>query len=68
VVKRCDKVFKQTILVSGAFESSTNFPLFLDENDVITISSRAKNADDSVARAAEILEQIGEEIALKYLN
>ncbi len=68
VIKRSDKVFKQTILVSGAFESSTNFPLFLDENDVITISSRAKNADDSVARAAEILEQIGEEIALKYLN
>jgi glycerate kinase len=68
VVKRCDKVFKQTILVSGAFESSANFPLFLDETDVITISSRAKNADDSVARAAEILEQIGEEIALKYLN
>ncbi|MEY4459621.1 MAG: hypothetical protein RIT38_841, partial [Bacteroidota bacterium] len=53
---------------SGAFESSTNFPLFLDETDVITISSRAKNAADSVARATEILEQIGEEIALKYLN
>jgi glycerate kinase len=68
VVKRCDKVFKQTILVSGAFESSANFPLFLDENDVITISSRANDAADSVARAAEILEQIGEEIALKYLN
>jgi glycerate kinase len=68
VVKRCDKVFKQTILVSGAFESSLNFPLFLDENDVFTISSRALNSSDSLARAAEILEQIGEEIALKYLN
>lgn len=68
VIKRCDKVFKQTILVSGAFESSTNFPIFLDENDVLTISSRAKDLKDSVARAAEILEQIGEEIALKYLN
>jgi glycerate kinase len=68
VVKRCDKVFKQTILVSGAFESSPHFPLFLDENDVMTISSRAKEAKDSVARAAEILEQMGEEIALKYLN
>jgi glycerate kinase len=68
VIKRCDKVFKQTILVSGAFESSSNFPIFLDENDVFTISSRAKDSDDSIARAAEILEQIGEEIALKYLN
>jgi hypothetical protein len=55
-------------LVSGAFESSLNFPIFLDENDVFTISSRAKDSDDSIARAAEILEQIGEEIALKYLN
>lgn len=68
VIKRCDKVFKQTILVSGAFESSSNFPIFLDENDVFTISSRAKDSDDSIAHAAEILEQIGEEIALKYLN
>jgi glycerate kinase len=68
VIKRCDKVFKQTILVSGAFESSANFPIFLDENEVFTISSRAKDLKDSVARAAEILEQIGEEIALKYLN
>jgi glycerate kinase len=68
VVKRCDKVFKQTILVSGTFESSANFPLFLDENDVITISSRAANSIDSLAHAAELLEQIGEEIALKYLN
>jgi glycerate kinase len=68
VVKRCDKVFKQTILVSGAFESSANFPLFLDENDVITISSRAANSIESLAHAAELLEQIGEEIALKYLN
>jgi glycerate kinase len=68
VVKRCDKVFKQSILVSGAFESSPHFPLFLDENDVFTISSRALNSSDSVTRAAEILEQLGEEIALKYLN
>ena len=68
MVKRCDKVFKQTILVSGAFESSTNFPLFLDENDVITISSRAANSMESLAHASELLEQIGEEIALKYLN
>ena len=68
VVKRCDKVFKQTILVSGAFESSANFPLFLDENDVFTITSHSTDAADSIARAAEILEQIGEEIALKYLN
>jgi glycerate kinase len=68
VIKRCDKVFKQTILVSGAFESSANFPIFLDENEVLTISSQAKDAKDSVARAAEILELIGEEIALKYLN
>lgn len=68
VVKRCDKVFKQTILVSGAFESSANFPLFLDENDVFTIASRATDSADSLSRAAEILEQIGEEIALKYLN
>ena len=68
VIKRCDKVFKQTILVSGAFESSSNFPIFLDDNEVFTISSRAKDAEDSVSRAAEILEQLGEEIALKYLN
>lgn len=68
VVKRCDKVFKQTILVSGAFESSANFPLFLDENDVFTIASRATDSADSLSHAAEILEQIGEEIALKYLN
>jgi glycerate kinase len=68
VVKRCDKVFKQTILVSGAFEGSANFPLFLDENDVFTIASRATDSADSLSRAAEILEQIGEEIALKYLN
>jgi glycerate kinase len=68
VVKRCDKVFKQTILVSGAFEGSANFPLFLDENDVFTIESRASDSVDSLSRAAEILEQIGEEIALKYLN
>jgi glycerate kinase len=68
VVKRCDKVFKQTILVSGAFESSANFPLFLDENEVFTLASRSADPADSLARAAEILEQIGEEIALKYLN
>jgi len=68
VIKRCDKVFKQTILVSGAFESSANFPIFLDENEVFTISSRAKEPKDSITRAAEILEQLGEEIALKYLN
>jgi glycerate kinase len=68
VVKRSDKVFKQTILVSGDFESSANFPLFLDENDVFTIASRSTDATDSIERAAEILEQIGEEIALKYLN
>ena len=68
MVKRCDKDFKQTILVSGAFESSPHFPIFLDENEVFTISSRAKDLEDSVARAAEILEQLGEEIALKYLN
>jgi glycerate kinase len=68
VVKRCDKVFKQTILVSGAFESSPHFPIFLDENEVFTISSRAKDLEDSVANAADILEQLGEEIALKYLN
>ena len=68
VVKRCDKVFKQTILVSGAFESSANFPLFLDEHDVFTISSHSSDSADSIARAAEILEQIGEEVALKYLN
>ena len=68
VVKRCDKVFKQTILVSGAFESSVNFPIFLDENEVFTISSRSTNSDDSFSRATEILTQIGEEIALKYLN
>ena len=68
VIKRCDKVFKQTILVSGAFESSPNFPIFLDENDVFTISSRSTDLADSLSRAAEILEQIGEEIALKYLN
>ena len=68
VVKRCDKVFKQTILVSGDFESAANFPIFLDEYEVFTISSRAKDSKDSITRAAEILEQIGEEIALKYLN
>jgi glycerate kinase len=68
VVKRCDKVFKQTILVSGAFESSANFPLFLDENEVFTVASRSADPADSLARASEILEQIGEEIALKYLN
>jgi glycerate kinase len=68
VVKRCDKVFKQTILVSGAFESAANFPIFLDENEVFTISSRALTAEESLAHAAELLEQIGEEIALKYLN
>jgi hypothetical protein len=55
-------------LVSGAFENSANFPIFLDENEVITISSRAKDPKDSITRAAGILEQIGEEIALKYLN
>lgn len=68
VVKRCDKVFKQTILVSGDFESSANFPLFLDENEVFTIASHSLNTADAMSRAAEILEQIGEEIALKYLN
>ena len=68
VVKRCDKVFKQTILVSGAFENSANFPIFLDENEVLTIASHAASADESLMRAAELLEQIGEEIALKYLN
>jgi glycerate kinase len=68
VIKRSDKAFKQTILVSGAFESSANFPIFLDENEVITISSRAKDPEDSIIRAADIVEQIGEEIAIKYLN
>ena len=68
VVKRSDKVLKQTILVSGAFESSTKFPIFLDENDVFTISSRAKDPKDSILRAAELLENIGEEIALRYFN
>lgn len=68
VVKRCDKVLKQTILVSGAFESSTKFPIFLDENEVLTISSRAKDSKDSIHRASKLLEQIGEEIAIRYLN
>jgi glycerate kinase len=68
VVKRSDKVLKQTILVSGAFESSTKFPIFLDENDVFTISSRAKDPKDSILRAAELLENIGEEIALRHFN
>ena len=67
VIARCDKQFKQTILVCGVFEDPEKLPIFFDSKEVYSVLSKAKNAKDSMANAAIYLEQLGEEIALKYL-
>lgn len=67
VIARCDKQFKQTILVCGVFEDPEKLPIFFDSQEVYTLLSKAKNAKDSMKNAAVYLEQVGEEIALKYL-
>ena len=67
VIARCDKQFKQAILVCGVFEDQEKLPIFFDSKEVYSVLSKAKNAKDSMANAAIYLEQLGEEIALKYL-
>jgi glycerate kinase len=67
VIARCDKQFKQTILVCGVFEDPEKLPVFFDSQEVYSVLSKAKNAKDSMANAAVYLEKMGEEIALKYL-
>lgn len=67
VIARCDKQFKQAILVCGVFEDPEKLPIFFDSKEVYSVISKAKNAKDSMANAAIYLEQLGEEIALKYL-
>ncbi len=67
VIARCDKQFKQAILVCGVFEDPEKLPIFFDSKEVYSVLSKAKNAKDSMANAAVYLEQLGEEIALKYL-
>jgi glycerate kinase len=67
VIARCDKQFKQAILVCGVFEDPEKLPIFFDSKEVYSVLSKAKNAKDSMANAAIYLEQLGEEIALKYL-
>ena len=67
VIARCDKQFKQAILVCGVFEDPEKLPIFFDSKEVYSVLSKAKNAKDSMENAATYLESIGEEIALKYL-
>ena len=67
VIARCDKQFKQAILVCGVFEDPEKLPIFFDSKEVYSVRSKAKNAKDSMENAAIYLEQLGEEIALKYL-
>ena len=67
VIARCDKQFKQAILVCGVFEDPEKLPIFFDSKEVYSVLSKAKNPKDSMANAAIYLEQLGEEIALKYL-
>lgn len=67
VIARCDKQFKQAILVCGVFEDPEKLPIFFDSKEVYSVLSKAKNAKDSMINAAIYLEQLGEEIALKYL-
>jgi glycerate kinase len=67
VINRCDKQFKQAILVCGVFEDPEKLPIFFDSKEVYSVLSKAKNSKDSMANAAIYLEQLGEEIALKYL-
>ncbi len=67
VIARCDKQFKQAILVCGVFEDPEKLPIFFDSKEVYSVLSKAKNAKDSKENAAIYLEQLGEEIALKYL-
>jgi glycerate kinase len=67
VIARCDKQFKQAILVCGVFEDPEKLPIFFDSKEVYSVLSKAKNAKDSMINAATYLEQLGEEIALKYL-
>lgn len=67
VITRCDQQFKQAILVCGVFEDPEKLPIFFDSKEVYSVLSKAKNAKDSMANAAIYLEQLGEEIALKYL-
>jgi glycerate kinase len=67
VITRCDKQFKQAILVCGVFEDPEKLPIFFDSKEVYSVLSKAKNAKDSMGNAAIYLEQLGEEIALKYL-
>ena len=67
VINRCDKQFKQAILVCGVFEDPEKLPIFFDSKEVYSVLSKAKNPKDSMANAAIYLEELGEEIALKYL-
>lgn len=67
VIARCDKQFKQAILVCGVFEEPEKLPVFFDSQEVYSVLSKAKNAKDSMENAASYLEKMGEEIALKYL-
>jgi glycerate kinase len=67
VIARCDKQFKQAILVCGVFEDPEKLPIFFDSKEVYSVLSKAKNPKDSMANAAIYLEELGEEIALKYL-
>ncbi len=67
VIASCDKQFKQAILVCGVFEDPEKLPIFFDSKEVYSVLSKAKNAKDSMENAAIYLEQLGEEIALKYL-
>jgi len=67
VIARCDKQFKQAILVCGVFEDPEKLPIFFDSKEVYSVRSKAKNAKDSMENATIYLEQLGEEIALKYL-
>jgi len=67
VIARCDKQFKQAIIVCGVFEDPEKLPIFFDSKEVYSVRSKAKNAKDSMENAAIYLEQLGEEIALKYL-
>lgn len=67
VINRCDKQFKQAILVCGVFEDPEKLPIFFDSKEVYSVLAKAKNPKDSMANAAIYLEQLGEEIALKYL-
>ncbi len=67
VVSRCNKHYKQSILVCGAFEDPEKLPIYFDAKEIFSIMGRASTKEDAIKNASTYLIGIGEEIALTYL-